>query len=125
MEDFKAKKVEEMVVIVKEWLGWLLECLQQPNGGRKVQLKKCEFSWLLRGLQQPRGVKGSVEASLFPMGKREHWDILISNRECLKNISFAHPHWSTPSNGLGLWCSQVASSKSPLSKSFRGPCGPL
>ncbi|KAI5335351.1 hypothetical protein L3X38_025484 [Prunus dulcis] len=28
MEDFKAKKVEEMVMIDEEWLGWLLECLQ-------------------------------------------------------------------------------------------------
>ncbi|CAL8119640.1 unnamed protein product [Prunus armeniaca] len=50
-------------------------------------------------------VKGSVGASLFPTNKREHWDIFISGRECLKNISFAHPHWRTPSNGLGLWCS--------------------
>ncbi|KAI5313449.1 hypothetical protein L3X38_042625 [Prunus dulcis] len=44
----------------------------------------------------------------------------VGNRECLKNISFAHPHWRTPSNGFGLWCSQVASPKSPLSKSFCG-----
>ncbi|KAI5323888.1 hypothetical protein L3X38_032961 [Prunus dulcis] len=30
----------------------------------------------------------------------------------------------TPSNGLGPWCSEVVSPKSPLSKSFRRPCGP-
>ncbi|KAI5342665.1 hypothetical protein L3X38_010541 [Prunus dulcis] len=60
-------------------------------------------------------VKVGTGKWLFPMGKME----------CLKNISFAHPHWRTPSNRLGLWCSKVASPKSPLSKSFRGPCEPL
>ncbi|KAI5325303.1 hypothetical protein L3X38_034377 [Prunus dulcis] len=43
MEDFKDGKIEEMVVITEEWLGWLLECLQQLNGGRKV------VWWLLKG----------------------------------------------------------------------------
>ncbi|CAL8168275.1 unnamed protein product [Prunus armeniaca] len=35
MKDFKDEKVEEMVVIAKEWLGWMLECLQRLKGGRK------------------------------------------------------------------------------------------
>ncbi|PQM34641.1 hypothetical protein Pyn_10281 [Prunus yedoensis var. nudiflora] len=41
--------------------------------------------WLMECLQQPKD--------------------RVGNRECLKNISFAYPHWRTPSNGLGLWCS--------------------
>ena len=36
MMDFKGEKVEDMVVMVEEWLGWPLECLQQPNGERNV-----------------------------------------------------------------------------------------
>ncbi|KAI5337570.1 hypothetical protein L3X38_016841 [Prunus dulcis] len=44
MEDFNDRKIEEMVVIAEEWLGWPLECLQQLNGGRKV------VWWLLKGV---------------------------------------------------------------------------
>ncbi|KAI5338794.1 hypothetical protein L3X38_018066 [Prunus dulcis] len=44
MEDFKYGKIEEMVVIAAEWLGWPLECLQQLNEGRKV------VWWLLNGV---------------------------------------------------------------------------
>ncbi|PQQ20190.1 hypothetical protein Pyn_32464 [Prunus yedoensis var. nudiflora] len=36
MMDFKGKKVGDMVVMAKEWLGWPLEYLQQPKEGRKV-----------------------------------------------------------------------------------------
>ncbi|KAI5349183.1 hypothetical protein L3X38_002070 [Prunus dulcis] len=44
MEDFKDGKIEEIVVIAEEWLGWPLECLQQLNGGGKV------VWWLLKGV---------------------------------------------------------------------------
>ncbi|CAL8169430.1 unnamed protein product [Prunus armeniaca] len=35
-EKLEGEKVEDMVVMAKEWLGRPLECLQQPKGGRKV-----------------------------------------------------------------------------------------
>ncbi|KAI5338817.1 hypothetical protein L3X38_018089 [Prunus dulcis] len=38
------EKVEDIVVMAEEWLGWPLECLQQLNGGRKV------VWWLLKGV---------------------------------------------------------------------------
>ncbi|PQP92906.1 hypothetical protein Pyn_33682 [Prunus yedoensis var. nudiflora] len=36
MGDFKGEKEGNMVVMVEEWLGWPLECLQQLKGGNKV-----------------------------------------------------------------------------------------
>ncbi|PQQ18086.1 hypothetical protein Pyn_05793 [Prunus yedoensis var. nudiflora] len=38
MMDFKGEKVGDVVMMVEEWLGWPLECLQRPKGGRKVVL---------------------------------------------------------------------------------------
>ncbi|PQM38914.1 hypothetical protein Pyn_29446 [Prunus yedoensis var. nudiflora] len=49
-----------------------------------------------RVLEQPRDV------GRWLLGRLQQPNDGMGNRECLKNISYAYPHWRTPSNGLGL-----------------------
>ncbi|CAL9018186.1 unnamed protein product [Prunus brigantina] len=86
IKDFKAKKVREMVVML--------------TAAKRIAAKESALMVEKGDSQGKRSMVGSVGIGLFPSG----------NRECLKNISFVHPHERTPNNGLGLWCSQAAQS---------------
>ncbi|KAI5323430.1 hypothetical protein L3X38_032502 [Prunus dulcis] len=104
MMKFKDEKVGDMVVMAVGSLQQLRELFDGCWDACNSQRMKVD------GLGMTVMVGGMLAAA--------------EEMKCLKNISFAHPHWRTPSNRLGLWCSQVDSPKSPLSKSFCGACGP-